>query len=261
MDNNISDKVREKSPKFPGIGLDKAIEIIERASKHGISLKKETFAAFGSRGDTKGSAKSGAFIRRIAALKYFGLIEEKGGQIELTELAKRIIFSKNEIEKKKSLVESFLNPKLFEKLYTSTSKNTPIKKENLANIAVREYGITPKAKGNFISSFINSAEFVGLLNYPGNKDSIVLNDRGQDENIPQDQNTDDIETEKVKGGWNIVVSEKDQGGNYELIFRSKEMFSKDLWIELKDFIADLEKEFQRKDLSDKEKDKSEIKSQ
>lgn len=252
---DVPKNTRGKSPKFPAIGLNKAVEVVEWASKHGISFKRETFATFGSRRDTKGSAKSGAFIRRIAALKYFGLIEEKGGQIELTELTKRIIFPKDEAEKKKALIESFLGPELFKSLYEATSKNTSIRKGDLANIAVREYGITPQAKGDFISSFINSAEFAGLLNHSDNRESVILNgqEKNQGEDISQGQDMD-VATEKTKEGWNIVVNEKDQNGNYELLFRSRGRFSESLWKDLNSFIAALEKEFQGKDLGDKKKD-------
>lgn len=256
---NVVKKTRGKSPKFPGIGLNKAAEIMEWASKHGTSFKKETFATFGSRRDTKGSAKSGAFIRRIAALKYFGFIEEKEDQIEFTELAKRIIFPKDETEKKKALIESFLNPKLFEALYKATSKDSSIRKEDLGNIAVREYSITPRAKGDFISSFINSAEFAGLLSYSDNRDSVILNEyKGKDKDVSQDMAE---AIEKEKENWNIVINERDKGGNYELQFKSRGRFSEGLWKELNNFIAALEKEFQRGNFSDRKKGKGEDRSE
>lgn len=251
-------EIRRKSPKFPGIGLNGAVKVITEAAKHGKSFKQETFATFGLKKAGKGSAKSGAFLRRIAALKHFGLIEKKGNQIEFTELAMKILVPKDEAEKKEAIIQSFLTPELFKKLYDSTSKDIPIKKEDLANIAVREYGVTFRAKQRFISSFINSAEFAELLKFTENRNSVILTKtdsalRGLEE-IPR--RLEEIPREKAREEmWSTVINQKDKEGNYELLFRSKESVSKELWSKLKEVINSLEKEFKqgKKEISEKGK--------
>ena len=237
-------KIRSKSPKFPALGLDMAIEVVKEASKLGKSFQRETFASFGLRRDAKGSSKSGAFIRRIAALKYFGLIEEKGKQIELAKLTDQILYPKDDKERVEAIRESFSRPVLFKKLYDVIEKEISIKKERLANMSVREYGITPNAMENFISSFINSAKFAGLLKIdPKDKNSIILS---KIETMPQDLEENlyplsDGEVKKTE--WSISIDKKDKKENYELRFRSKEMLSGDLLDELNDFIVKLEQKF------------------
>jgi len=251
--NTENIKKRAKSSRFPAIGLGKAAEIMEEAIKHGKSFKKETFATFGSRKDNKGSAKSGAFIRRIAALKYFGLIEEKGANIEITGLAEKIVFPKDIEEKKEAIIQAFFTSPLFDKLYKDTLKNIFVKKEDLAHIAIREHGIAPNAKDDFISSFISSAEFAGLLKFSEDKMSVIFS---EPENITKVNRLTDTEikeeTKGDAGSWNVMINKKDDSKRYELQFKSKEMVSGSLLDKLNSFIGELEKEFQKEEKEEAE---------
>lgn len=251
-------KIRLKSPKFPAMALDKAIEVIKEASKLGKSFQQETFASFGLRRDAKGSTKSGAFLRRIAALKYFGLIEAKGNQIELTKITDLILYPKDDQERVEAIKESFLRPILFKKLYDAIEKEVPIKKEYLASMAVREYGITPKAVEVFVSSFINSAKFAGLLKFTDDRDSIILTKTDSTplglEEMPR--KLEETPREKAREeAWSTVINQKDKEGNYELLFHSKESVSTELWSKLKEVINILEEEFKqgKKEASEKGK--------
>lgn len=226
------------------MGLDRAVEVIKEASKLGKSFQRETFASFGLRRDAKGSSKSGAFIRRIAALKYFGLIEEKGNQIEFTKLTDQILYPKDDQERMGAIVEGFLKPVLFKKLYDTIEKGVSIKKERLANMSVREYGITPNAMEDFISSFISSAKFAGLLEIdPKDKNSIIPNKIEVIPQNPEESLYPVSEKEAKKIEWSISVNKKDVEGNYELQFRSKEILPGNLLDELNGFIEKLEQKF------------------
>lgn len=249
-------KVVVKSPKFPSISLETAVKVIQEASKHGERFKRESFATFGAKRSDSKSYKSGAFLRRIAALKYFGLIETKGDEIIFTEVAKKILAPKNDEERKETIIQCFLNPPLFQNLYNTHSKNTPIKVDDLANIAVREYGITLKAKKDFISSFIGSAMFAGLLKYAGDeKKLIVFTDYDK---TPQGLKGTMVGPEEIlkqkelQEGWNVVVKVTDENGNYFLEFRSKGRITGDSWNKLDAFIEairgkpELEKKFGEK---------------
>jgi hypothetical protein len=229
------------------MGLDRALDVIKEASKLGKTFQRETFASFGLRRDAKGSAKSGAFIRRVAALKYFGLIEEKGAQIELTKLTDQILYPKDDQERLGAIRESFLRPVLFKKLYDTIEKGVSIKKEHLANIAVREYGITPNAVEGFVSSFVSSAKFAGLLRAdPNDKDSIILSETEKISEGLRENLYPLMDKEVKKAEWSMTISKKDDGGNYELQFRSKEMLSGDLLDELSKFLERLEQKFSGK---------------
>jgi hypothetical protein len=249
-------KTRQKSPKFPAMGLDRAIEVIKEASKLGRTFQPETFASFCLRRDAKGSVKSGAFIRRVAALKYYGLIEEKGSQIELTKLTEQILYPKDEQERIGAIRESFLRPLLFKKLYDAIEKEVSIKKERLANMSVREYGIAPNAMEDFISSFISSAKFAGFLKVdPNDKDSVIFSEAKKESPGSGEGLSLGSDEEQRKIEWSMAISKKDEVGNYELQFRSKEMLSGDLLDELSKFIEKLEQEFSK---TEKESPKSSI---
>lgn len=152
---------RNKGMGFPNFSLEKAIRIVSEASKTGNSFSRETFACFGvKKGAT--SAKSGAYLVRLATLKDFGLIETSKDKVILTELAHKIIYPKNEEESKSALEEAFLRSDIFARIYHNVAKNEPVLKENIKNLAVRDYRISSKSQNVFIRSFVESANYADL---------------------------------------------------------------------------------------------------
>ena len=53
------------------------------------------------------SVKTNSFRAKISTAKQFGLIRGSNGAVELTELAKRIVYPVNELDTRRAIVESF----------------------------------------------------------------------------------------------------------------------------------------------------------
>lgn len=149
-----------KSSRYPSIELDYAIKVVSEARKFGKEITESHIAGSG-----KGSVKSGAFRRKKASLGYYGLIAGREGRLQITELAEKVVNPIDEEEKERSIKEAFLSPELFKKLYDSIEKNVSIKVDMLGNLLIRQYGIQPAARNEFLSTFINSGIYAGLIRY------------------------------------------------------------------------------------------------
>lgn len=158
---------KEKSKNYPGLTLESAISIVTAARALGKSIAKSTLSAIG-RADAKGSIKSGAFLRKLAALSQYGFIEIEGDNIKFTDTAEAIIYptgNNAQKDKEKSIIKAFLTPSTFYDLYNQLEKNLPISIHLIRNKSIREIGITPNGVNNFIRSFIDSGIFAKLIEY------------------------------------------------------------------------------------------------
>jgi hypothetical protein len=74
---------------FPIRDLDSCIEYLRKADKNqvGESFTREEFGSL-----VEKSSKSGPFGALVGAMNQYGLVEARRGQIQLTELARRILF-------------------------------------------------------------------------------------------------------------------------------------------------------------------------
>jgi len=66
---------------------------------------------------------SGAFLRKIACLRAYGLIEKRG--IKVTELGKKLTYDPSEEERNKALREAILNIPLWKEFYGKWEVNPP----------------------------------------------------------------------------------------------------------------------------------------
>lgn len=102
---------RDRSPKFPYIGLGKALDRIEVL--YGKVKRYEARVADIAK-DWELSPKSSSTDRTIAAIQSFGLIEDTGSgdsrKIKLSELGARIISDKREGVRESLLAEAALKP-------------------------------------------------------------------------------------------------------------------------------------------------------
>ena len=156
-----------KNPRFPGINLDYAIKVINEARKFGRNVSSSHIAG-------KLSPKSGAFLRKKASLGYFGLITGRGDNLTITDLAEKIIYPKNEIEKATSIKEAFLMPEIFSNLYKTLEKNNVISLQTLGNVVLRQYKMTENGKNQFLSIFVNSGIFSGLIQYSDKANNEII---------------------------------------------------------------------------------------
>ncbi len=170
--NKESTKIpQSRSAPYPYVSLKTAIDTITLARQFGEDLTDDHLAGTGSKA-------SGGYLRKRASLSYYGLVNKNGEIYNLTDLAKRIIFHSSEDEKNEALKEAFLRPDIFNKMFAATQKDIPISVELLGNISIRTYGIQPSVKDHFLSTFIKSGIYVGLIRYKeSDKSFIILQDR------------------------------------------------------------------------------------
>jgi len=191
----------DRSSRYPSIGLASAIKFIQEARTFGRKTSDVHIAG-------KGSPKGGAYIRKRAALGYYGLLEGRGQNLYISDLAESILFPQSEEERLSSVRNAFLTPDLFNHLYQETEKNVAIDLDVLGNIVVRQYGITPAAKEEFITVFIKSGIYAEVVAYSDEtKSSIILIDNHSTEEIK--------EKEGYKGAVKID-KKKEEFGSSEL---------------------------------------------
>lgn len=171
MSNEVINEVKkapgERSVRFPSINLQFAIDVVKEARKFGKTITNNHLAG-------KGKPQGGGFVRKRAALGYYGLIDGRGEKIRITDLSESIIYSTSEEERKFALKKAFINPEIFNKLYKETEKNSVIDLEVLGNILVRQYGIAASSVKDFLSVFIKSGMLAGLIEYSSKDKRSIL---------------------------------------------------------------------------------------
>lgn len=149
-----------RSRAYPGIPLGEAIEKIHQLSKKlgsAPSYNKETFAAgMGYKG-----SNNGAFLRAVAALQQYNLVQKSGTSYILTPITQKVLFPTSSEDRMVAIKEAALSPTLFDQLYSQyAGQELP---DLLPNILVNDYGILPNVKDKTTSLFRSSMEFAGLL--------------------------------------------------------------------------------------------------
>ena len=152
---------RFRSGGFPTVSLEEAINIIKKGSDAGWDMSKDTFAkAIGG-----STAKSGAFLVKLASIRDYGLIE-RGGNIQYTQLAREIIAPKTDdpIERQNKLREAFFKSDVFKMLYEKI-KDGPGETSiaTVANLGLHDFRVSVLKKDVFAQNFILSAKHAGLI--------------------------------------------------------------------------------------------------
>lgn len=150
------------------------VEILARARRAGKTINKQILANASTRSGA-GSAASGIFNHKLAALRHFNLIEGTPQNLAFTPLADRIL-SKD----KNSLKTAFLAPDSFLNMYNQVEKSTPITTDLLEQIANLQVGISEVGKARFVRNFVLSGIYAGLIQYSlrSKREVIIL-----DENV------------------------------------------------------------------------------
>ncbi len=163
----------ERGKGFPRLSLSGAVQIIETASKFGKSWPKEQFAGFGSKTGA-GSVKSGAFAARISSLRDYSLIVSDKETVSLTDLGLKIVKPVTEAERRDAIKTAFLSVDTFKALFDSFEGGVMLSKDQVAQHAVYNLGISRESKDKFINAFIDSGRFVGLVDYNKEESAIKL---------------------------------------------------------------------------------------
>jgi hypothetical protein len=165
QDEPPEDRARkERSPSFPFIPLNKAIERARAvAEAHKRSPARLTVV-----GDTWGyGPKSSGLIQTFAALKAYGLMEDIGRgedrRIQLTDLAWRILHDTREGARNQALREAAIRPRLISEYAQHWLPERPSDNHCISELHL-DRGFTTEAAKLFLRVFDETAAFANLTN-------------------------------------------------------------------------------------------------
>ncbi len=152
---------RDRSPKFPYIGLSKALERIEVL--HGKVKRYDARIADIAK-DWDLSPKSSSTDRNVAALQSFGLIEDSGNgenrKIKLSELGARILADHRPGVRESLLAEAALKPPIIADYYRKWVGGRPDEAHALSQLQF-EGGFTVDGARLFLRVFDETIRFTG----------------------------------------------------------------------------------------------------
>lgn len=152
----------ERGKGFPRISLQSAVKIVEASSKFGKNWTREQFATFGSQSGAS-SARSGAFAARLAALKDYGLVTTDIKSVYLSDLGTKVVKPISSSERSEAIRQAFLSVASFKGLIEGLEHGIPLPKDQVAQYAVFNLGISRDSKDKFLSNFVDSGRFVDLV--------------------------------------------------------------------------------------------------
>lgn len=172
----LSPKAKAVTPKprsdvaFPYYSLDKSIEvpklIHERAG--GRCGRGQLAGLLGYSG-----VKNGGFLTRMSAAKMFGLIEENGEAITLTDRAKKILSPVRPSDAEQAKLDAFLSVELFRKVFEDFDGHTLPAADGLSNLFLTQYKIVPNQVAPALRNLMDSAESAGLFKVAGNRSKLI----------------------------------------------------------------------------------------
>lgn len=157
-------KRRERSPNYPGVGLQKALELARTLRKQEGRNPAPVNAVLGHWGY---KPKSGGGLVAVAALKKFGLVTDAGSgerrTIQLSDLANRILVDERESshERDELIKQAALMPAIHREIWTQYAGNLP-SDPTLSYFLKTEKGFTDVAVKDFISQFRGTVAFAKL---------------------------------------------------------------------------------------------------
>jgi hypothetical protein len=210
-------KRKGRSPSYPGVGLQKALELAatirQREGRNAAPINAVL-------GHWSYKPKSGAGLVAVAALKKFGLVTDAGSgdrrTVQLSDLAYRILVDEREAspEKQQLVKQAALTPVIHRTVWYKYAGNLP-SDQTLSYFLKTEKGFTDVAVKEFIPQFRATVAFAQLS----------ISDRVSSEGENEDQDDDNgddldmlsrIEPEGPKGG---VAKSAIQGGQEVVLWR------------------------------------------
>ncbi|HSQ58980.1 MAG TPA: hypothetical protein VLT84_00880 [Acidobacteriota bacterium] len=146
---------RKRSPNYPSIPLDEAVDAVEKLWKkeHGTAVPPDVAAqAIGF------SSLSGPSRSKLAALKQYGLLEGRG-DIAVSDLAKSILVPKNPTERQAAIRRAALEPELFRDVHESYAKASD---DAIMSYLVRDLDFSQGGARAFIVSYRKTVSYAKL---------------------------------------------------------------------------------------------------
>lgn len=189
-------KRKGRSPRYPGIDLELAIQRATTLWKHEALYPTNVQTALSHWGY---APKSGGGAVAIAALKSFGLITDKGTgdarTVQLSERAQTIIVSEDPVQVREETQAAALAPTAHQDLWTRYGPQLP-SDESLKLYLMRERGFTPSGAAELISEYKRTIAFAGLTE----RGATVSADAADEDDLPEQSA---VPIERVARTWQL----------------------------------------------------------
>lgn len=153
-----------KRVELPYLPFESAIFVVgELYSRGGGSISKDDFGTF-----IKNSVKSSSFVRKLNAMKNFGLVEASGNIVRLTELGTAIAAPESPQQLAQSLAAAFLGIDVFRRAYEKFRGGILPERQFLAN-SFQALGAPVAMKDGWAQQFKDGGIAAGLLRDEGGK--------------------------------------------------------------------------------------------
>lgn len=117
--------------------------------------------------------KNGGFLTRVAAAKAFGLIEEGGETIRLTDRARTILSPVRPEDAERARVDAFFAVDFFKTFYEKFSGQTLPQEAGLKNLLENTYSVVPGRIVPSLRVLMDSADQAGFFKMTGNRSRMV----------------------------------------------------------------------------------------
>ena len=145
-----------KSIEYPRASFKVAQEIAAAVDSLGGSCSLEMCA------EKMGAKVSGAFNANTNSAIKFGLVNQKSGHLSTSTLYRDIKLAYTDDERRNLLINSFLSPAVFLKLY-ERFKNKELPIQMLDKMLIKEYEVDENAASRVKKYFIDGARSIGLI--------------------------------------------------------------------------------------------------
>lgn len=183
MEDAKAKKAKARSPQYPSIGLKEAVEKIDAIYKNDYQNQIPRIVIASHMGYNGLNGKS---LGVLSALSKFGLIEGRGNDNRVSDLAVQIIaHGSGTPERAAALKEAASKPELFNELDARFGGG------KVSDAAIRSYLLTQK--------FIPSAADSAIRSYRETKDFIQVESAGYIPPVDQDADNDVVQNSGLQG--------------------------------------------------------------
>lgn len=156
----MNENTEGKSKQHPNTTWDECLEFIKIIDRK--KLNKVSYNVIAEEYGLK-NYSTRSFTQKVSTSKQFGLIETGNLTIQLTDIAKKILYPTSDLQVEKITLECFSKPPLYKQL-VEKYKGKAVPTENiLSNVLLNDFNITKSAKDNAAHVFIQNAEMMGVL--------------------------------------------------------------------------------------------------
>jgi hypothetical protein len=149
---------------FPYYSLDKSLDVprVLHEKAGGQCGRSQLAPLLGYSG-----VKNGGFLTRISAAKMFGLAEEYGDSVMLTERAREILYPVTPAQAERAKFDAFMSVELFRRVFESYEGQTLPSPMGLKNLFQNTYKVVPKQVDSALRVLMDSADAAGLFKLAG----------------------------------------------------------------------------------------------